>query len=151
MEIRNSHPSRSFIGQRISIMLDRTPAWPHIGLGDARITSLDEKTLKIDGVLNGLGLDGTFLYEASETLPGAVSLRLKIHSNCINVDVSKVIPVEELCAGNVCLHNGSTVRPLARINCRGGSVIPKGLELFDCHNDKELDSYKVYFDYDQMT
>lgn len=144
MDMKKHVPNGAFVGQKVRVMLDRTPFWPHLGLGSGQISALSDKHIRIDGTLNDLGMDGTFVYEVTQDNPGAASVHLKIDSNDLAVDCSKIVSCIEVGAERIVFYEGDGYKQLARLDCAGGGLIPVGMEV-SCSEAPH--SQKMYFEY----
>jgi len=147
MILRDHVPSEHFVGQRVNLMLDRAPAWPHLGLGDGQISAISEKKIRIEGILNELGLSGSIVYEIAEAHPGAASVRLKIDSNRFNMDCTKIVSTVEIGAQKILFYDNDSYRLLALLDYAKGSLAPRGIEVFCPELSEGNDNYRMHFDY----
>jgi hypothetical protein len=144
MDMKRHVPAGAFVGQKVRVMLDRTPAWPHLGLGTGEISALSDKHIKIDGTLSDLGMDGTFVYEVTEDNPGAASVHFKIDANGFTVDCSKIVSCVEVGAERIVFYEGAGYKQLAKLDCADGGLIPMGVEVCCAETPHKQ---KMYFEY----
>jgi hypothetical protein len=144
MDMKKHVPAGAFVGQTVRVMLDRTPAWPHLGLGTGQIRALSDKHIKIEGILTDLGMDGTFEYEVTEDNPGAAAVHFKISANGFAVDCSKIVSCIEVGAERIVFYEGEGYKQLARLDCADGGLIPLGAEVCCAETPH---TQKMYFEY----